>query len=331
MKKLVSILMFTIVISGILKAQDKIITTAGDTINCKIINISAEKIQYEQKNASGQNVGKFIAADQVSEYIRTNPVPTTQQQYNNMVYREKPIKIRVPAERPIRLSVNFGYGFLPSKFSDSRDVMNRTVSITEDDMNRYFRKLKNGINAGFDFYGFSSEKFGFGLKYSFFATRTDVKEALPVIIDYNYQIPTFVVAELKERYYTHSFMVSMIFRQWLDEKHRFAMNEIFSFGYLYLRNEIRGSAYSAPYPNSLITGNGLSTNLEITFEYYPLKYLSISANIGGYFNSIRSVTILNADGTNPNNSSFARTKWRDMSKLDFSIGVHFYLKKSTKK
>ena len=325
MKKLISILILIIAISAVLKAQDKIITKNGDTINCKIINISAEKIQYEQKNSNGQNIGKFIFSDQVCEYIKTTPAR------QQMEYREKSIREPVLVERPIRLSVNFGYGFLPSKFMASRNGMNSVVSTTEDDMNRYFRKLKNGINAGFDFYVFASEKFGLGLKYSFYATRTDIKESIPISGNNILQkIPTFVATELKERYYTHSFMVSMIFRQWLDEKHRFAMNELFSFGYLRLRNEIRGSIYSAPYPNSLITGNGLSTNFEFYFEYYPLKYMSISAGIGGYFNSIRMMIILNADGTSPYASRFVNTKLRDLSKLDFSLGVHFYLKKSNK-
>jgi len=330
MKKLISVFTFLIVIIGVTKAQDKIISTSGDTINCRIVKISDTKIQYEQKNKEGQNVGRFISTDQVLEYIKTSPTQTELPQY--IPYAIKPPRIRIPAERPIRLSASFGYGFLPSRFSSARNEMSRYAS--QDELDKYFKKLKNGINVGADFYGFTSDIFGLGLKYSFFASRTHIKEVLEYPVHpgtYNpYQIPMFISTEINEKYFLHTIEVSIIFRTWLDEKKRFAMNEILSFGYSYLRNELRGGQYSALYPNALLIGEGFTANFDVAFEYYPVKFLSISANIGAYFTSIRNMKISAVDENGFLRTDSGKTKWNDMSKLDFTAGVHFYLGKAKK-
>ena len=65
-------LFFVLLLSvSMLKAQDKIITLGGDTINCKILLVGGERINYEQENTDGHVVGKSITVEQVAEYIRT--------------------------------------------------------------------------------------------------------------------------------------------------------------------------------------------------------------------------------------------------------------------
>jgi hypothetical protein len=306
------------------KSQDKIITTTGDTINCKIINISDIKINYEQKNKEGNFVGKFISTDLVSEYHKKQ---ATQSEPKYATYPVGYAIGHIPTERPIRLSASFGYGFFPSKFSDSRGYMSTYTS--QEALDKYIRKIKNGINAGADFYGFLSDIFGLGVKYSFFASWTDIYETIPFYSNTFYNLPQYIVSDIKENNILHTIEASVIIRQWLDNKRRFAISETFSGGYSYLREEVRGGIYSAPYPNILYEGNGFSLNMNIAFEYFPIKYFSISADIGAYYTDIRNIT-LSQIGENGRQQSSRNgdVKMRDMSKLEFMIGAHFYLGKS---
>ena len=69
MKKIIVGLVLLIPLE-LMRGQDKIITVLQDTIHCRITSISSTHIQYEQKVENLGYVGRFIPAEQVSEYLR---------------------------------------------------------------------------------------------------------------------------------------------------------------------------------------------------------------------------------------------------------------------
>ena len=107
MKKLISVFVFLIVIIGVTKAQDKIVTTAGDTINCRIVKISDTKIQYEQKNKEGQFVGRFISTEQVREFYQNSAIQT--EQYVD--YQLEDIKFSKTNSQQLYLGAGFGFDY----------------------------------------------------------------------------------------------------------------------------------------------------------------------------------------------------------------------------
>ena len=89
MKKIiVSILIFLPL--QIISGQDKIITVQQDTIHCRIISVSPAHIEYIQKTEDGNAVGKFIPAEQVSEYLRS-PQSTEITLYEPERQKSKPV------------------------------------------------------------------------------------------------------------------------------------------------------------------------------------------------------------------------------------------------
>ena len=74
------------------KAQDKIITTTGDTINCKIIEISSTIITYEQVLQDNSISGRFISINNVIEYIRDAEVLSNSTEMNMEMNQEIEIK-----------------------------------------------------------------------------------------------------------------------------------------------------------------------------------------------------------------------------------------------
>ena len=76
MRKLLLIWLFAISLTTV-SAQDKIITTRMDTIECLILSVNAERIIYEQKTDGGLITGKSISISDVLQYFRSEqPEPT---------------------------------------------------------------------------------------------------------------------------------------------------------------------------------------------------------------------------------------------------------------
>jgi hypothetical protein len=298
-------------------AQDKIVTANGDTILCRILDISAGKINYEQTLNDGRTVGKFISADQVNEYFRDSQLLPEQ------TVKKNPF-ISLPS-KPFRISVEGGYGYLLSSFSDMRKGLSYIVP-SSGDIDQYLSGMKNGIHLGADFYLLLNENFGVGAKYSLFASRAELNMLNPLYTDsylYSY-IPMYYAKREKESFYFNYIAPSLFFRQWLDKKRRFAFNESLSLGCVFYRDEIRGDRYSLV-SNSLEKSRQFAGNFDVSVEYYLLPCLSVSANGGVFYTKIGDVeqTAVDSNGelqTRPSESSESI----NMSRLNFSAGLHFY-------
>ncbi|HNY15289.1 MAG TPA: hypothetical protein PKI12_07095, partial [Bacteroidales bacterium] len=132
-------------------AQDLIITTGGDTIECSIQLVKPDFIYYSIK---------------VNDEFRTVSLPAG----NVLSYRyetSEPIvpvpKVRATSYRDfgrLRLSFNTGYGYQLGKIK--KDI---TPDLTE-----YQEKLKSGYQFGGSFSYFLSKYFGLGVEYRSFRT-----------------------------------------------------------------------------------------------------------------------------------------------------------------
>jgi hypothetical protein len=189
--------------------------------------------------------------------------------------------------------------------------------------------MKNGIHLGADFYLLLNEHFGVGAKYSFFASKTELNMQLPMNPLYtdmyiNSYIPMYYALSENENFYFNYIAPSLFFRQGLDKKRRFALNESLSLGCVFYRDEIKGGRYSLV-SNSLEKSRQFAGNFDVSIEYYLLPYLSVSANGGVFYTKIGDVKLTAVDSngelqTQPTESSESI----DMSRFNISAGLHFY-------
>jgi hypothetical protein len=292
-------------------AQDKIITTSGDTVLCRILNISEGTITYEQKTNDGQTAGKFISTDRVSEY-----------------FREKGSFISLPS-KPFRISIEGGYGYLLSSFSDVRDGL--AYFATSENISQYLSGMKNGIHLSADFYLLLNEHFGVGAKYSLFASSAEL--ALQyyymgtfadgnTLVGINTYIPVYYATKRTERFYFNYIAPSLFFRQWLDKNRRFALNESLSLGCLFYRAEARNNASSID-PNGLKKSRQFAGNFDVSLEYYLLPYLSVSANAGVFYSKIKELET-NCIDLNGKLQTQTSKRSESVSRFNLSAGMHFY-------
>ena len=310
------------------KGQDKIITTQEDTIFCKIISISPTHILYEQKSDSQNIIGRFIPIEQVQEYYRNS------QFQESFPMGERRIRPKEPFDR-WRIGVQGGGAYLLSSFSNMEQNM-QIAGIPQSKIDDYSKHLRNGLYIGADVHFLITHFFGVGLKYSLFTTSTRLDYSLNGVGYFtpdeliSYSIPIYYPITEKDKYYVNYIGPSVVFQHWLDNNHKFRINEELSLGYVRYRDEGRFDSYQYINTNQGITflnnileeGNSLGGSVQVAFEYYPLPWLSVGANAGVLLTSFGS---LKTSTKEKSNWQYLKGDDRiNMSRIDYSVGVRFH-------
>lgn len=136
-------------------SQDLIVTTIGDSINCKIIKIKKDYIYFYYKYGDDiknslipSNNIKFYKKD---FYTKSNIPPNIIGQLKKKYKR-------------FDIGVNGGYSYMIGKVDKNLSSFLQT----------YEKKLKNGYHFGAEMNYFTSEYFGIGLYYSIFRAKNQL-------------------------------------------------------------------------------------------------------------------------------------------------------------
>ena len=140
------------------KAQDKIISINQDTIHCKIVSISNERILYELKNNDGSVTGKSMPLSQVAEYLKLHQPETN----SNTDKPETSRSVSIPENR-FCLGLDAGIRPCPGTL---------TIYQSSSAMPDYYNKLKTGFHINASAHYMIKSFLGLGAEYSFFKTST---------------------------------------------------------------------------------------------------------------------------------------------------------------
>ncbi|KAA6437006.1 porin family protein [Dyadobacter flavalbus] len=148
MKKLCTLFILFTLICNRIQAQDLIVTSDGDSLNCRITKQNAQFVYFTFAK-DGQPGNTLLPASKVSSvkkaFYGSSQLPEGMQPLSGKSYSQWQFGIRA------------GYAYRTAKVSDQ-------VSSQYKD---YIKKLKSGFVLGGDLHYFISEPLGFGLKYSF--------------------------------------------------------------------------------------------------------------------------------------------------------------------
>lgn len=146
MNKTIYILLL-LIFTGVLYAQDRIITTDGDTINCKIL----------KENNEYTNIIFFYEGEQRRTLIPNENIISLEKDY----FENSEIKYTPKHKeyQPFRLSIDAGWGRRIGKTTGGNNIETA-----------YLNKLKSGYVITASAAWFFSEQLGAGLEYSLFKT-----------------------------------------------------------------------------------------------------------------------------------------------------------------
>ena len=326
MKQSLLILLFFILLLPETKAQDKIITTANDTIECHILSVGPERISYEQKTSGNQFTGKSIPVSEVLQYFRTGKSAGNTGFYRPKTNRQEP-------ERRYLFSLQGGLSHSFSDFDGYRSTLT-AAGVPASEADDYISKLKNGyyLNAGFHY--LLTTFMGLGAEYSF--TQSTSEGEFLINGDGGMNVPVYANASIHEKLYTHFAGPSVLFQQFAGRRQKMKISETLSPGIALFRGESRGNEYQIywgnndhyegqpPYyydqANSLTTGKTFGAKGGVSLEYCFTPQLSAGVAANFIWAKLHKVSV---KGLNYNEEDQELDKALSVSHLDYGFSVRY--------
>jgi hypothetical protein len=226
-----------------------------------------------------------------------------------------PLNNNSPEEKysKLRLSIKGGAGFLVASSKNAEESMAST-GMAKDDAKAYYRNLKSGIGCNADITYLLDAKYGLGLKYKYFHTSA----AIEGFIDPQDGI-TMLYGGFNERIHVNYVGITALIQEFA-RKDKLRFNTSYSLGLVTYRNEAEyvGSFY-------LFQGKNLGFDLGLEAEYMVNKNISIVADASVFYSSLKKMKI--SDGTSSTSIDLDKDSRENLSRIDISLGIIFYLPK----
>lgn len=249
------------------QSQDLIVTTSGDSLNCKVTKNKGGFIQFTYVHPQTGTVSKSI--------LSTTKVSAVVENF----YDESPLPDALKARfkyPKIRINGNLGYSY---KLGVS------AASTAEEQA--YEKDIRNGFRFGAEFDYFFNDRNGLGLKFSRFQSKADLN--IEFLVDENGDSTVTYLASEKLRIS----QISLLWRRrWINYNGQNAFNLGLGLGAAFYRDQITFLDISL-YERA----TSVAIDLELSYDIGLSEYLSLTIGgdiTTGYF---ENSTIEYPDGT----------------------------------
>ena len=272
-----------------LRAQDLIVTSKGDSVNCLITKVSKEHVYFVYKNGE-KATRTLMPADQVTyhkkKYFDHSALPAQ--------------TVRAYDDLPrFRISLQGGWSRRLAKVADVGDA----------DLKEYIKGLKSGFHLGVDGAFFFTENYGAGLKYAYFRTSNEI-DNVTVTTTTGESKTGLMQDKINIHYFAPEFWTRYSFA---DDKLILLAGA--SIGYLrYIDNGVLVDPLT-------ITGSTVGVGFDIGLDYMITPHFGIGANLGLIGGSIG--TMKYNDGTGEREVSLNDNQRENLTRLDVSAGIRW--------
>lgn len=270
-------------------AQDLIVTSEGDSLNCKITKVKAENIYFAFKHKNEiRNTLLPLSSVKVHQYnfYETTEVP-------------KGKVIGYKNYQHFRVALNAGYSYQIGKIADGVPA----------DFKDYIKHLKSGYHFGGDLSYYFNESLGFGLKYYLFKASNSMNNIYLEDIEGNRTYGK-MSDDLTITFFGPTFSTRL-----LNNDKSNALFTNLSFGYLgYSNNKVVIDHYK-------MTGNTLGLAIDIGYD------IGLSENISIGFQASYIMGVLSKydwhDGTSTQTIELDKGSYESLNRFDLSVGIRF--------
>ena len=297
------LILFTFFIFSFVKfnvAQDLIVLSNGDSLNCMITMVDNKYVYFSYKDDYGNLINTAVPKAKLINFTREFYGKIQPTQVDSSRYRalQKKFIFKFPK---FFLGLHGGLSHLSAKIPE--DIPR--------DFEEYYKNLKWGSHYGFDFGYIISEKFCIGFKHSVFRTYNSIQ--VGVIDTTTGQITYGLMQDdIKTRFYGPSIFY---FTHSPDNRWFFMIG--FSFGYLdYINHFILIDKY-------LLTGNTIGVNYDFNLDLRLDNNLALVSGISMMTGSLSEMIV--DDGTTKEVLRFQEDEEIGLSRFDFFLGVRWYL------
>jgi len=273
-----------------LPAQDLIVTSEGDSLNCKITRIKGGHLYFT-----------FVHQDE----IRSTLIPATEVKAYQYNYFQKP---EIAAGRAgvsevfprWRIAINGGWGYRIAKLGDN----------IPSDLRQYFKGLKSGFHYGTEVHYFFSEQLGAGFRYQSFRSRNSIDNIYVTRPDGTTQYGS-MSDNIRINWIGPLFSTRLLSA---DKKNSFMLD--LGLGYMGYRN-------NSVLVNDHLTFKGGTAGLHwgIGYDIGIAKNLALGFQLSYSAGTLTQYTL--SDGWRSEKVKLEKEEYESLSRIDLSVGLRF--------
>lgn len=300
LRKLIPVFFFICI--RFVHAQDLIVKSNGDSLNCKIVYVESEFIHFTYKDEKNEMRVSMLPSKQVIFHKRnfySTSENSQDQAVNDSIAKAQGKNVNVPYQK-IRIGFYGGYSYLTAKVRSGF-----SQEITE-----YLEELKSGYHFGLDFTYFTSELYGFGLKYSNFGTRNEMEKVTIYDNTTGQSYTGSMRDDITIQFLAPSFSVRMSSE---NKKQHFIAHV--ALGFLWYKND---AIVISPFT---LTGNTIGLQLGASGDFAVAKDVFLGFGLSYLMGSIKEFEFDN--GTQQRTIKFEEGSAEGMNRVDVSIGIHW--------
>jgi hypothetical protein len=292
--KRILIFFIAIVFSCSLAAQDLIVTSGLDSINCKIIRVDQDNIYYSLGGHESVIALIRVKSCLYNYYLQKLPKVEPIPDQEEIVPEPESTSDEGSLHKRFRFAINSGYSYRTYKISEGLST----------DVKEYYNKLRWGFNASVNATYFISNTRGIGLKISAFKTSNELDS---VWIFQNGFLTTGKIGDDITILYIGPTFTTKI----LGDQDWNLLLFTASLGYTrYINDKVSISNYK-------ITGGTLGFSLEVSYDRAISEKLTlgIQASLNG--GTLSKISLEDASGS----TSYS---WNEsLVRFDLGIGIRF--------
>ncbi len=288
MKIIFTLLVFVVLVqTGF--SQDLIVTTSGDSINCKITKVKGNNIYFTFRH---------------KDEIRNTLLPLDKVNYHaaNFFQNSELPKDKMPGYKNYqqwKFSVNGGLGYETARIGDN----------IPSDFKDYARQLKSGYVFGAGVTCYFSEMLGVGAKYVHFGSSNSLDNI-------------YIENDQGERQYGRmsdkvavNFVGPMVTTRFLNARKSNAFTLGIGMGYLgYKDNSVVIDSYK-------ITGGTFGMTYDIGYEFNLSKNTNLGIQLSLLAGNLFKYKV--DDGTTVQTIKLEKDEYQSLSRIDLTIGLVF--------
>lgn len=276
-------------------SKDLIVTKAGDSIKCKILN-AADNYLYYNHIDKGQVKDSKLKMDDV-KYLERNFYKTaklTNAQIDSIY-------------KPSRWRFGLACGY-------SRWIAKNPSGISSD-LSSYINGLKNGFNYAADVTYYFNQRWGVGVKYHGFNSSNSIDDYSVTSTDGT--VTTGTVSDKEWIQYVGPYGS---YRYVLPSDKRNVLYANLGVGYAFYRDKAVTLATS----DVTITGHQVGAFANLGYDYFITKNFALDFELG--FDVAKLSKYKTDDGTTTETVSLDKDSRVSLSTLDFSVGLRYNIK-----
>ncbi|GHV59486.1 hypothetical protein FACS1894182_13640 [Bacteroidia bacterium] len=270
-------------------AQDLVVTTNGDSLNCKITKVKGDFIYFTFKHKDEVR-NTLFPKSQVVDY-----------QYKYYSESELPASYKLPGDdySKWRVAIDAGWSYRTAPVSDQ----------VNSDTKKFLRNLKSGWSAGADLTYYFSEYIGLGFRYN---EHLSSASASGYITYPNGSTESGMLRENIRVSYIGPLLSTRLFHA--DKKNCFLFN--IGIGYVGYHDKQSVNSY-----HLTSTGGTIGTYYGIGYDIGITKNWAIGIQLSGTSGVLSSMK--RSNGTSTETIQLERGSYEGLSRLDIAVGLRF--------